>query len=210
MSHVVMQAAELPTIDAAAQAEAELRQLFEEYVAFEKHAENPWSADVVPPPLVALGQRHGVPWPGDKHSRFLLKGGFDESAEVLRVDRLLFFFGGGFDLGGAWLREVLGKMGAVASTERPFVVVRAADPQARATESSEFLAEEDHEDQFSVTSDDGDLDDALFAITFESDGARVHLCFDDSGVQDWAFVALLPQLSGDDPALRAERSGADD
>ncbi|HWB80315.1 MAG TPA: hypothetical protein VG755_35355 [Nannocystaceae bacterium] len=32
--------------------------------------------------------------------------------------------------------------------------------------------------------------------------ARAHLVFDDSGVQDWAFVAMLPQLSGDDPVLQ--------
>lgn len=205
-----MQAAEFPTLDAATKGEAELERLFRDYVAFEKHAENPWSADVVPPPLVELGRRHGVAWPGDKYSRFLLKGGFDEAAEVLRVDRLVCFWGGGFDLGGQWLREVLRKMGAVTVTERPFVVVRCADPKARADESSEFLVAEDLEDQFSVSTDDDDLTDSLFAVTFESDATRVHMCFDDSGVQDWAFVTLLPQLSGEDPALRVAPRDADD
>jgi hypothetical protein len=57
--------------------------------------------------------------------------------------------------------------------------------------------------QFTTTPDDAALDGAPFAITFERDGDRVHLTFDDSGVQDWAFVAMLPQLWGDDPVLRA-------
>lgn len=207
MSHVVMQAAEFPSIDAATRAEAELERMFAEYVAWEKKAEQPWDSDVVPPPLVDLGKRHGVAWPADKHSRFLLKGSFDEAAEMMRVDRVVFFWGGGFDLGGEWLRSVLRTMGAVATTDRPFLVVRCPAPEARAKESGEFLVEEeDQEGQFSITSDDDALRNAMFAITFETDNARAHLCFDDSGVQDWAFVAMLPQLTGDDPSLRPARA----
>ncbi|WP_437651019.1 hypothetical protein [Sorangium sp. So ce362] len=81
------------------------------------------------------------------------------------------------------------------------------DPQARAAASGEFLVEADYEEQCTTTSDDAALDRALFSITFERDGDRIHLTFDDSGVQDWAFVAMLPQLSGDDPALRAPARG---
>src|SRR5688572_22515320 len=122
MSHVVMQAAEFATLEAATAAEAALQQLFAAYVAFEDTAAEPWSAETVPTPLVELGKRYGVAWPGDDSSRFLLKGGFDEAAEVLRVDRIVLFFGGGFDLGGEWLRAVLRKLGAVQCTEYPWLV----------------------------------------------------------------------------------------
>ncbi|WP_437275961.1 hypothetical protein WME90_32560 [Sorangium sp. So ce375] len=204
MSHVVMQAAEFSTVDAAARAEAELLQLVADYITYEKTADAPWSDDAVPGPLVELGRRHGVPWPGDSTSRVLLKGLFEDEANVLRVDRLVFFWGGGFDLGDAWLRAVLLRgLGAVRCTGWPQLLVRVDDPQARAAASGEFLVEEGYEEQFTTTPDDAALDGALFAITFERGGDRVHLTFDDSGVQEWAFVAMLPQLWGDDPVLRA-------
>ncbi|KYF72991.1 hypothetical protein [Sorangium cellulosum] len=208
MSHVVMQAAEFSTVAAAEQAAAELRRLVADYVTYEGTADAPWSEGAVPAPLVEFGRRHGVPWPGDPTSRFLLKGLFNDEASVLSVDRLVFFWGGGFDLGGAWLREVLLRgLGAVYCTDAPRLAVRVDDPQARAAASAEFLVEEDHEEQFTTTSDDAVLDRALFTITFEPDGDRVHLTFEDSGGQDWAFVAMLPQLSGDDPTLRAPARG---
>ncbi len=31
--------------------------------------------------------------------------------------------------------------------------------------------------------------------------ATKHVAFDDSGVQDWAFVVALPQLSDEDPSV---------
>ncbi|KYF47929.1 hypothetical protein BE08_27595 [Sorangium cellulosum] len=210
MSHVVMQAAEFSTVAAAERAAAELLRLVADYVTYEETADAPWSKDAVPAPLVEFGRRHGVPWPGDATSRFLLKGLFKDEANVLSVDRLVFFWGCGFDLGGAWLREVLLRgLGAVRCTDLPQLAVRVDDPHARAAASGEFLVEEDHEEQFTTTSDDAEIDGALFAITFERDGDRVHLTFDDSSGQGWAFVAMLPQLSGDDPALRAPARGLD-
>lgn len=198
-----MQAFEFGTIERAAVAEAALQQLFADYVAFEKAAKDPWSRDVAPPPLVAFGQRHGVEWPRDTASRFLLKGLFADSAELLRVDRIVFAWGGGFDLGGAWLQAVLRAMGASVCASAPQLVVRCGDPDARLAELTEFLAEEeDYADQFSVAREEGALDDALFSITLARDAERRYLMFDDSGVQDWAFVAVLPQLDGEDPSLR--------
>lgn len=44
---------------------------------------------------------------------------------------------------------------------------------------------------------------ALFSITFEGPTATQRLVFDGSGMQDWAFVAALPQLDGEDPRLDA-------
>lgn len=205
MAHVVMQAAQFSSIEQATRVEEELQRLVAAYISYEQNDESPWSEDAVPTPLVELGARHGVPWPGGKDARFFLKDTFDHAAALLRVDRAVFFWGGGFDLGGEWLRDVLYELGATFCTDAPRVVVRVADPHARVAEASEFLTAEDYEDQFSVSTTDDDLHDPWFAITFANDTTRAHLVFDDSGVQDWAFVAMLPQLSGDDPVLQPPR-----
>ncbi len=203
-----MQAAEFSSLEAAALAETALTRLIDEYTAWEKTAEQPWSEDAVPQPLVDFGTRHGVPWPADKHSRFLLKGMFDDVINLSRVDRLVFFWGGGFDLGGPWLRSVLETLGASRTAEWPALVVRCSDPKSRAEAAGEFLVEEeDSEGQFAIVEGEADLSSVLFAITFENDETRVHLTFDDSGVQDWAFVAMLPQLHDEDPSLRPARGG---
>ena len=54
MSHVVMQAAEFPSVDLAARCEKELRELIDEYVVFESSDPDPWggkrfSVDPIPP-----------------------------------------------------------------------------------------------------------------------------------------------------------------
>jgi hypothetical protein len=155
----------------------------------------------VPAPLVAFGERHGVQWPHTEESRVLLKGLFRDEANLLRVDRLVFFWGGGFDLGGETLRTILRGMRAVTCTGSPQLVIRTPDPDARLAALTSCLDDEDFEDQFEVASDPGDLEYAWFSVTLENDDTRVHLIFDDSGVQDWAFVSLLPQFDGEDPRL---------
>ena len=199
-----MQAAECASVEDAARIEAVLEQLCAAYLAYERTAESPWSPDAVPEPLVAFGERHGIPWPrGRQDARFLLKGMFDDATALLRIDRMVFFWGGGFDLGGPWLREILVRLGARATTDAPHLVIACADPVARADELAAFLVEEDYEDQHTLSSDDADLDRALFSVTLVHGDTRRHLVFDDSGVEDWAFVALLPQLDGEDPSLAA-------
>jgi hypothetical protein len=203
VSHVVMQAAEFPSIDAAMQCEKELRSLVDDYVRFEKTDPDPWRTTRVAPPLVAFGQRHGVEWPKEEHSRFLIKGLFEDEAQLLRVDRMLFFWAGGFDLGGPTLREILRRLGASAAVGegKCHLAIRHEDPDARAEELAEFLREEDFEDQFSL----GDATDSpagwSFTITVIGPRHRKRLSFDDSGVQDWAFTELLPQLTDENPTL---------
>ena len=136
MSHVVMQAAETGSIADAERIEAVLNELIERYVAFEEAHPAPWDAATTPAPLVAFGEQHGVPWPHHRDARFLLKGAFSEMAQVLRVDRLVFFWGGGFDLGGAWMREILAELGATACTDLPKLTVSCSDPDARLAELS--------------------------------------------------------------------------
>ena len=199
-----MQAAEFSTADDARRVETELEGMIASYVEFEKSDPNPWSGERVPPPLVAFGAKHGVEWPHTEESRFLLKGLFEDEAKLLQVDRLLFFWGGGFDLGGETLRAILRNLGAVACDSGCDLIVRAENPEARATELARFLTEEDFEDQFAVSSNPSDLQHGLFSLTIESDTDRRYMIFDDSGVQDWAFVSLLPQLSGEDPRLRVD------
>lgn len=156
----------------------------------------------VPPPLAAFGTSHGIDWPNEERARFLIKGMFEDEANVLRVDRMVFFWAGGFDLGGDTLREVLRNLGArvaVGEGECP-LTIRHDDPAARVAELAAFLNDEDFEDQFTVG--DGAADDAYFSITVVGPTATKHIAFDDSGVQDWAFVAALPQLSDEDPSVR--------
>ena len=197
MAHVVMQAAYFPTLEAAQRAEQELQQLFDAYVEFEDEDPNPWDQDRVAPPLVEFGKRHGVDWPADEDARFLLKGSFDEMATLLRVDQMVFFWGGGFDLGGATLRTILERLGASNPTDQCHLTVENSDPDARLAELVEFLEVEDYEDQFEL--DPEDLDWALHSLTIAGPNHSRTISFDDSGVQDWAFVAILPQLDGEKP-----------
>lgn len=204
MSHVVMQAAEFASPDSARRAEIELGAVMASYARFEATDANPWGGEGAPPPLVAFGRAHGIEWPADKSARFFLKGLFEEEARLLRVDRMLFFWGGGFDLGGETLREILRKLGAVRCTDGCDLVVRVADPDARAAELAAFLTNEDYEDQFELSATEPDLEHRLFSLTLEGESGARYLIFDDSGVQDWAFVAILPQLDGEDPRLRTD------
>jgi hypothetical protein len=196
-----MQAAEFPTIDLAERCEEELRALIAAYVRFEATDPDPWSGTRVPPPLAAFGERHGIAWPLTPSSRFLTKGSFEEVANLLRVDRMVFFWAGGFDLGGDTLRAILTKLGATAAVGEGncHLAIRHDDPTTRANELGSFLIEEqDCEGQFTI--EDGTAD-TYFSITFIGANARARLAFDDSGVQDWAFTAALPELKGEDPRL---------
>jgi hypothetical protein len=201
MSHVVMQASEWDSVDAAIRCEKELRALFDTYVRFEREDSSPWAQDRVAPPLAAFGRAHGVAWPLEKDSRFLLKGGIEDSAEILRVDRMVFFWGGGFDLGGEALRNVLRSMGAVRVAEGCTLFVRSDDPDERVKQLAAFLDDEDFEEQYEVDDGVAPADHALHTVTFVSKARRRRIVFDDSGVQDWAFVAILPQLDGENPSL---------
>lgn len=200
---VVMQMAELADIEAAAAWEADLRALVEAFVRFERSSPNAWEGGVVPPPLAAFGERHGVAWPSLESSRFLVRGSLAEATEILRVDRLVCFWGNGFELGGATLQQIAKRRGATAACAEGHLVVRHAQPRARAEELAAFLRDEDHEGHFSVLDAEQPLPPhTLYTITFEGTSERVRLVFDGSGMQDWAFVAALPQLDGEDPSLR--------
>ena len=189
-----MQAAELPSVELAVRCEKELRALIDAYVAFEKSDPDPWGNKRVPPPLAAFGERHGVPWPHDKPSRFLIKGLFHEEAQLLQVGRMVFFWAGGFDLGGETLRAILRRLGAVSAVGEGWchLTIRHADPTARVEELAELLREEDFEDQFEIAEGPVSPGDAYFSVTALGPEGSASLVFDDSGVQDWAFTALLP------------------
>lgn len=136
MSHVVLQAASFPTPAEAQRAEEELQKLFDAYVAFESSDPEPWRQDRVPPPLVDFGRAHGVEWPLRDDARFLLKGAFAEAAQLMRVDRLVFFWGGGFELGGTTLRAILAKLGASVTPPTDATSGCAARSRMTACESS--------------------------------------------------------------------------
>ncbi len=135
--------------------------------------------------------------------RFLVRGPFDDAAHFLRVDRIVFFWGDGFELGGVTLAEVARKAGAVRTSSACALCVPCEDPATRAAALGAFLDEEDHTDRYTLESGVGALsEDALFSITFGDGDDAVRLVFDGGGRQDWAFVAALPQLDGEDPRLR--------
>jgi hypothetical protein len=195
-----MQAAEFPSLESAKQCEAALSELYRAYVNFEATDPSPWSFERVPGPLLDFGKKFGVEWPLKENSRILLKGGFEDTAELMRIDRIVFFWGGGFDLGGETLREILVKMGAKKVTDSCYITIQNSDPDMRLEELVAFLNDEDYEDQYEV--DPADFEFALHAITIAGPNHSRSLAFDESGVQDWAFVALLPQLDGEDPCLK--------
>jgi hypothetical protein len=198
-----MQAAEFSSVESAAKCEKELRALIDEYVRFEKSDPDPWGGKRVPPPLVAFGERHGVAWPNEEASRFFIKGLFADEAQLLQVDRMVFFWAGGFELGGDTLRAALVRLGASAAVGegKCHLSIRHDDPDARIAELTEFLRDEDYEDQFEIVDGAASPKHPYFSITVIGPQHRARIAFDDSGVQDWAFTALLPQLSGEDPAL---------
>jgi hypothetical protein len=203
VSHVVMQAAEFPSIELAERCEKELRTLVDAYIQFEATDPDPWGNTRVAPPLVEFGKRHGVEWPHDESSRFLAKGGFEDEAHLLRVDRMVFFWIPGFDLGGETLRGILRGLGATAAVGegRVHLTIKNDDPETRTHELAEFLTEEeDMADQFTVDAGKPSPH-AYFSLTVVGRTSTKHLEFDDSGVQDWAFTAVLNQLSGEDPRL---------
>ncbi|HEY2368418.1 MAG TPA: hypothetical protein VGH87_18605 [Polyangiaceae bacterium] len=202
MSHVVMQAAEFPSVDLAKRCETELRALIDAQIRFEAADPDPWGGKSVPAHLTAFGERHGVAWPSDEHSRFLAKGLFEDEAQLLQVDRMVFFWIPGFDLGGDTLRAILRKLGAVAAVGEGqcHLAIACDDPDARVQELTSFLVDEDFEDQFTVLDGKHTTHD-YFSVTLEGSKHTKRIVFDDSGVQDWAFTALLPQLAGEDPKL---------
>ncbi len=203
MAHVVMQSAEFATVEQAQKAESELKWLCDAYTDFEANDPDPWNQERIPPPLIEFGKRHGLDWPNEKHARFLLKGGFAEMVELLRLDRMVFFWGGGFDMGDEPLRQILRKLGATDVRETCDLIVKCTDPDSRIAELAQFLEDEDFEEQYFVD----DYDDwAYFSVKLEGDNHSRMIWFDDSGVQDWAFVTMLYQLDGEDPRFAAPAS----
>jgi hypothetical protein len=221
MAHVVFHCAEYPSSDAANAAADALTKLKEDYARHEssvalQSSRAPYGDStkpgVIPPPLVAFGERHGFVWPSS--CGFSIKGLADE-IEIVAVDRLVFFYVGGFELGGSAIETYFARSGAVRyASNHCHLVMGSAEAVERARELAAFLVDEDFEDQFTLRIDgkvegrSGDADDDEegdenfpFAVTLTNAEHTCVLGFDDSGVQDWAFVSLLYQLADMDPSL---------
>jgi hypothetical protein len=85
--------------------------------------------------------------------------------------------------------------------ERCALTIRNDAPDQRVQELAAFLDEEDYEGQYSIDDGEGASDAAFYTLTVVGRDRRSRLLFDGSGVQDWAFVAILPQLDGEDPSF---------
>lgn len=212
MAHVVLHCAEYRTPEAAKLAGEALQQLQDEYAVHERSALERGDSGVIPPPFVAFGRQHGFEWPAA--CRFVIKG-FAEEIEINVVDRLVFFHVGGLELGGRAIETYFARSGAIRwATDRAHLVVQSADPVAAARELAAFLVDEDYEGQFTLSVDDAvELPpfhsyqtQFFFSVTLTNAEHTCVLGFDDSGVQDWAFVSLLYQLLGMDPSLVDESS----
>jgi hypothetical protein len=203
MSHVVIQAAEFATVDQSKRCEAELRGLIDDCIRAERAGESSFDAQRVFSPLAAFGARHGVSWPRGEGAAFRLKDPMSDT-QLLRVDRMVFLWAAGFELGGDTLRAVLTRLGATAAAGegRCHLVISSNDPDQRVEELGDFLREEGMGEQFEIIrSAPRALGDAYFSVTMNGPEHSTRIVFDTSGVQDWAFTALLPQLSDENPAL---------
>jgi len=200
MAHVVMQCAQLPTAAAAESVAQALARLIDEYSAWEDAAgASAWDEGPLPPPLHAFADRHGFVWPDG--ARNLLEGMAGEVLQVAAIDELVFFWGGGFEVGGAGIERFFAAVGAVAQATCCHLKVRSESPAALVESLARFLDDEDYEEQYSVQPlADADLGTLLHSVTIEGPEPVV-LGFDDSGVQDWAFTAVLHQLAGMHPRL---------
>ncbi len=197
MAHVVMQAAEFPDLKSAESAMARLTKFKAEYIEFETLDPNPWSWESVPSVLTSFGREFGIEWPHQKSARFLLKGTFAEASELRQAGRLIFFWGGGFEMGGDTLRTILKHMGATKTVEFCEIMVRSDDPDGLIETWVELLEANDFEDQYILDPDDGE--DWLHTIMVKGDDNERLIAFDDSGVSDWAFVSLISLLQDLNP-----------
>jgi hypothetical protein len=220
VAHVVFHCAEYRSSDAASSAVDALSKLKADYARHETSALRSSRASygdanqpgMIPPPFVAFGERHGFVWPSS--CGFSIKGLADE-IEIVAVDRLVFFYVGGFELGGRAIETYFAGSGAVRyASNGCHLVMQSTKAVVRARELAAFLVEEDFEGQFRLridgesegpSGDEDDVDDVdenfVFTVTLTNAEHTCVLGFDDSGVQDWAFVSLLYQLSDMDPSL---------
>lgn len=193
MAHVVLHCAEFPSSEKAIAAAAELETLKAALVAWE--VGNFSDGKNVPMPCLEFAERRAFEWP--PNAVVLLEHPASE-IEVVQVDALVFFYGGGFDLGGAGTARFFEYAGATRCATSGHLVIDAQDPVALTRELASFLDEEDFADQYRVFEGKPPAP-LMHSITLTGPGGPRVLGFDDSGVQDWAFVALLPQLDGSRP-----------
>jgi len=195
-----MQGAQLPTTQAAEAAAEALGRLVDEYSTWEEAVgAAAWNDGPTPPPLLAFAERHAFAWPTG--ARILLEGMAREGLRVVAIDELVFFWGGGFQVGGAGIERFFAAAGAVAQATRCHLKVRSEPPAALVESLAQFLDDEDYEGQYSSQPlANASLGELLHSVTVEGAEPMV-LGFDDSGVQDWAFTAVLYQLAGLHPRL---------
>jgi hypothetical protein len=200
MSHVVHHCAQFATEAQAITVEQELLAFRAACAAWERrcHESRTNMMGLVPEPLAALATKHAFALPAEGYE-ILLKGLIDDVMQVRRMGSLIVFYGGGFDLGGAAIESYFAAMGATAYDRNGAVLVVECDaPDEAATDLAAALDDEEYDEQYTIGPDE---EGGVFTIRFEGGGARACVAFDDSGVQDWAFIASLSHLT----ALTAPR-----
>ncbi len=204
MAHVVLHCAEFESESAAGVAAAGLDEFRAATIAYERQLGGP--AEPPDPPLVEFAKAHGFALHGA--CEVLVKGPAEDTMQVLQVDRLVFFYAGGFDLGGDAIETYFSLAGASHySRDTAQLVVASENPQASARSLASFLDDEEYAEQYYLAEAEAEVyaDPTPFSVRFETADTSLAtaVIFDDSGVQDWAFIACLPQLHGQAPRLAA-------
>lgn len=192
----------------AARALLEFRSMFTQFEESMLQEGRIQALDETPAPLTAFAAKHGFDVPGV--CEVLLKGSASDVMEVLHVNKVVFFYASAFDLGGKAIELFFRRAKAVKySRNAACIVIESHSPEESAESLASFLNEEDFEGQYTlVHSDAARVSATGYSIRLANSESSSTLCFDDSGVQDWALAACLPQLDGESPRLEPDtRSG---
>ena len=204
----VTHCAHFATESAARDAVHALEVLLQEYADYEhsvtlQSSDPPYGdtakANAIPPPFIAFAARHGFNWPSS--CGFLLRGPASD-AELIQIDRLVFFRGNGFELGGEAIQTFLKMRGALVGSDEANLVVQCDAPDERRGELAAFLEDEDFEGEFVLLDRMQDDAELLCSITFQSPKTQRVLGFRHRGMEPDAFVAALYQLAGEDPLIQ--------
>ncbi len=203
MSHVILHCAEFDSEAAARAVEAALVGFCAAYAVYEREVHGRGLVPDQPsPPLIEFARAQGFTLRGE--GALLIKGLAQDELKVVRIDRLVCFYAGGFELGGDGIEAYFAHAQARRyARDEAHLVVASEDPEASARALAGFLEDEDFEDQYVLAEAGEGPRDGVFSVRFERGETAWTLSFDDSGVQDWAFIACLPQLDGESPSLDA-------
>jgi len=210
MSHIVLHCAQFSSVQKAEIAAQRLNELRQSYIDWSNFRFSKGeSLSEFPQLLFDFAEKHGFDWPRDKKNGFLIKGDAEE-IQVVVIGALVFFYAGGFSLGGTAMLNFFRVVDATHYATHCHLLVSADDPDGASKDLAAFLDAEDYEEQYAIKSNRDELESllTLHSVRFISPkGKESVLGFGDVGVQDWAFVSAIYQLDSGSPTLDADHEG---